>query len=63
MVNIENFITHTQNFAIFFTAVGLLGELKNKQGDISRCLAANGNLGLSILLVGTSVKIYKDFTN
>ena len=38
-------------------------ELRNRKEEVSRCLIANGNLGLTLIAMGTTAKIYKSMTN
>tara|TARA_B100000787_G_C16143043_1_gene272915 strand:+ start:938 stop:1129 length:192 start_codon:yes stop_codon:yes gene_type:complete len=59
MVSMDKIIEHSVNFGLFFSTMGLLGELTNKKKSLSKCLVTNGYIGLSLLLIGNSVKIYK----
>ena len=63
MVNIDGFIESTVNIGILLTTLGALGEIRNRKEDISRCLIANGNIGLTLIAMGTTAKIYKSITN
>ena len=59
----DNFINHSYNFGLLFSTFGLLGELKSRKNDLSRCLIVNGNIALTLALVGTSAKIYRDIVS
>ena len=59
----DNFVNHSYNFALLFSTFGLLSELKSRKNDLSRCLVVNGNIALTLTLVGTSAKIYRDIVS
>ena len=59
MVSIDKFIDNSINFGVFFSTMGLLGQLRNKRETLTNCLVANGNIGLTLILIGSSAKIYK----
>ena len=63
MVNIDGFIESIVNVGILLTTLGVLGELRNRRASISSCLTANANVGLSLLAMGTTAKIYKIITD
>jgi hypothetical protein len=63
MVSFDGFIENTYNFGILLTTLGVLGELRNRKEDVSKCLTANGNIGLTLIAMGTTAKIYMSFTN
>ena len=63
MVNIEGFINSTCNIGVLLTTIGLLSELRNQKENVSKCLIANGNIGLSLIVMGTTAKIYHNLTN
>ena len=63
MVSIDGFIESTVNVGILLTTLGVLGELRNRRESISSCLTANANVGLSLVAMGTTAKIYKIMTN
>ena len=58
----DKLINHTYNFGILFSTFGLLGELRSRKEDVTKCLVTNGNIALTLVMVGTTVKIYRDFT-
>lgn len=59
----DNFINHTYNLGVLFSTFGLLGELRNRKQSLTKCLVTNGNIALTLIMVGTTVKIYRDFTH
>jgi hypothetical protein len=63
MVDIDGFIEGTVNFGVLLTTLGFLSELRNRKEEVSKCLIANGNLGLTLIAMGTTAKIYKNMTN
>ena len=58
----DKFINHTYNFGLLFSTFGLISELRARRSEFTKCLVTNGNIALSLFMVGTSVKIYKDLT-
>ena len=63
MVSIDGFIESTVNVGILLTTLGTLGELRSRREDISSCLMADANVGLSLIAMGTAARIYKNMTN
>ena len=63
MVDIDGFIEGTVNFGVLLTTLGFLSELRNRKEEVSKCLITNGNLGLTLIAMGTTAKIYKSMTN
>ena len=63
MVSIDGFIESTVNVGILLTTLGTLGEFRSRREDISSCLMANANVGLSLIAMGTAARIYKNMTN
>ena len=59
----EKLINRTYNFGLLFTTFGLAAELRSRKENLTKCLVTNGNIALSLFMVGTSVKIYRDLTN
>ena len=63
MVSIDGFIESTVNVGILLSTLGALGEIRNRREDISSCLVANANIGLTLIAMGTTARIYKAITN
>ena len=63
ILSMDNIITHSLNFGALITTMGLFGELRHNKDNFSRCLITNGNVGLGLIMLGTSVKIYRDITH
>ena len=59
----DNIINYSLNFGTLITTAGLLGELRHKREKFSKCLVSNGNVGLGLIMLGTTVKIYRDFSH
>ena len=58
----DKLINHTYNFGLLFSTFGLIGELRSRKEEVTKCLVTNGNIALSLFMIGTTVKIYRDFT-
>lgn len=63
MVSIDGFIENTVNIGVLLTTLGALGELRNRREELSCCLSANANIGLTLIAMGTTARIYKAVTN
>ena len=63
MVSIDGFIESTVNVGVLLTTLGALGELRNRKEELSKCLIANTNIGLTLIAMGTTARIYKILTN
>ena len=59
----DKLVEHTYNFGILFTTFGLAAELRSRKNNLTKCLVTNGNIALTLFMVGTSVKIYRDLTH
>ena len=57
----DKIINQTLNLGLLFSTFGLLAELKSRKEDLNKCLVINGNIALRLVMVGTTLKIYRDY--
>ena len=40
----DKLINHTYNFGLLFSTFGLIGELRSRKEEVTKCLITNGNI-------------------